>query len=288
MKDFVLHKMDEKGEGLPFGIVSSDEGLFLKNDIFQPSLRDFHVIFWFRKGSGNYYIDFKQYQFQPNTIVLVSKDQYNYLDPPEDDWEILSIPFKEEFIYRTDNDLSHLFYFNISQHFEGQQILHLSQPDIRQLDEIVKQMQQVFHEWSGPPRDKAFYHLLCFFLICCESIQLPQPLFATPKKEEHSNLLLTFNRLIEKHFRSNQKVAFYVDQLHTNFKSLSNLTHQHYKLSPKQVIIERVILEIKRQLKGTQKTIKEIAYELGFDEPTNMVKYFKKHTGNTPSEFRNR
>ena len=286
VKKIIHHKLIEKGKGLPFSIVSSQDQGFHANDLFQPSLRDFHVIFWFRKGTGHYYIDFKKYEFKPNTIVLVSKDQYHYLEKSEDDWEFISIPFKEEFIYRTDNDLRHLFHFNIGQHFEGQQILHLNTTDSKMLEELVGQMKTVYHSWSGINRSNAFYHLLCFFLICCESIQTPQALFTAKKKREPSNLLLEFNRLIEKHFRQNQKVNFYVDLLHTNFKTLSNLTNQHYKVSPKQVIKERVILEIKRQLKGTQKSSKEIAYELGFDEPTNMIKYFKKNTGITPSEFK--
>lgn len=286
MKDFILHKLNEKGKGLPFGIISSEEGLFRSDDLFQPSLRDFHVIFWIKKGTGHYYIDFKKYQFQPNTIVLVSKDQYHYLDQAKKDWEILSISFKEEFIYRTDNDLKHLFHFNISQHLVGQQIIPLSQTDSDQLREISSQMKSIYREWSGAAREKAFYHLLCFFLIYCEGVQALQSQYPTSETEENANLLLEFNRLIEQNFRTNQKVGFYIDQLNTNFKGLSNLTNQHYKLSPKQVIIERVILEIKRQLKGTQKSIKEVSYGLGFDEPTNMVKYFKKNTGQTPSEFK--
>ena len=43
---------------------------------------------------------------------------------------------------------------------------------------------------------------------------------------------------------------------------------------------------MKRELRGTTKSIKEIAYDLGFDEPTNMVKYFKKHVNFTPTAFR--
>jgi transcriptional regulator GlxA family with amidase domain len=43
---------------------------------------------------------------------------------------------------------------------------------------------------------------------------------------------------------------------------------------------------MKRMLKGTDMPVKEIAYDMGFDEPTNMVKFFKKHTSLTPQGFR--
>lgn len=52
------------------------------------------------------------------------------------------------------------------------------------------------------------------------------------------------------------------------------------------MIDDRVMLEAKRLLAHTQDTIKEIGYTLGYDEPTNFIKYFKKHNGQTPVEFR--
>jgi AraC family transcriptional regulator, transcriptional activator of pobA len=56
--------------------------------------------------------------------------------------------------------------------------------------------------------------------------------------------------------------------------------------SPKVIISERVLLEIKRLLVHTNQSIKEIGFDLGFNEPTNFIKYFRQQTGQTPSEFR--
>jgi len=56
--------------------------------------------------------------------------------------------------------------------------------------------------------------------------------------------------------------------------------------SPKEIIDERVILEAKRLLAHTANSIKEVGFELGFDEPTNFIKFFKKHVEKTPIEFR--
>jgi len=58
--------------------------------------------------------------------------------------------------------------------------------------------------------------------------------------------------------------------------------------TPKQIIDERVVLEAKRLLVYSQQAIKEIAYELGYNEPTNFIKYFRKHAKCTPLEFRDR
>jgi AraC family transcriptional activator of pobA len=52
------------------------------------------------------------------------------------------------------------------------------------------------------------------------------------------------------------------------------------------VIQERVLLEAKRLLFYTEKTSKEIAYELGFEDANHFSKFFKKHTGQTPTDFK--
>ncbi|SLM29674.1 Transcriptional regulator, AraC family (fragment) [Desulfamplus magnetovallimortis] len=54
----------------------------------------------------------------------------------------------------------------------------------------------------------------------------------------------------------------------------------------KSFIDNFVILEIKRQLAISDISIKELTYLMGFEEPTNFVKYFKKHTSHSPSQFR--
>jgi AraC family transcriptional regulator, transcriptional activator of pobA len=56
--------------------------------------------------------------------------------------------------------------------------------------------------------------------------------------------------------------------------------------SPKEIIDNRILLEAKRLLAHTNENVKEIAYTLGFEEPTNFIKYFKKHSTFTPTEFR--
>ena len=278
-----FYKSEELGKGLPFAITSS-AALLASEDIYRPSLRNFHVLFWIKKGHGKYMVDFNEYSFEPNTIMLLSKNQLHRFHSLEKEVEIDSITFKEEFIYRSDSDLRHLFRFTSGKHVKGDQVLAVTPSAQSKFQNITAEMLEVYREGEQTYQAKAFYHLLCLFLLQCERLQDEQ----SPQLQSSSSLqtILQFNDLLERHFKKEFKVDFYADQMRMPLKSLSKLTKEHYKKSPKTVIDDRRILEIKRQLTGTQKSGKTIAYELHFGEPTNMFKYFKKHVGITPNEFR--
>jgi len=67
---------------------------------------------------------------------------------------------------------------------------------------------------------------------------------------------------------------------------LNQATSKVLDKSPKELIDDRILLEAKRLLVYGNKSIKEIAFQLGFEEPTNFIKYFRKHIDKTPMEFR--
>src|SRR5436309_10646052 len=76
----------------------------------------------------------------------------------------------------------------------------------------------------------------------------------------------TFAILVESHFRDHHLVKQYAELMNISPKTLSHIFNRHGSYSPLQVIQNRIILEAKRLIYFTDKSIKEIAYNLGFDE----------------------
>ena len=70
-------------------------------------------------------------------------------------------------------------------------------------------------------------------------------------------------------------------------KTLSNITHHVAGKSAKAFIDGILTLQIKRMLINSSLPIKSIAYQAGFSEPTNLFKFFKRYTNQTPEAFRN-
>lgn len=95
-----------------------------------------------------------------------------------------------------------------------------------------------------------------------------------------------FSRLLEIHFRKKHHVSDYAALLHIAPKTLTHKFKSLQLESPNQLIINRILLEAKRLLFYTDKPVKEIAYDLGYDDPAYFNRLFTNKTGNTPSSFK--
>lgn len=102
----------------------------------------------------------------------------------------------------------------------------------------------------------------------------------------YSALLQTFNELIEQHFAGHRDVQFYAAALHTHPNHLNALVKKATGLTAKQTITNRLISEAKYLLVSTSLSVKEIAYELGFDDPNYFISFFKKEQQVTPAGYR--
>lgn len=95
-----------------------------------------------------------------------------------------------------------------------------------------------------------------------------------------------FNYLIEQYFKEKHTVAEYAAILNKSPKTLSNLFKKLSDKTPLQMIQSRKMLEVRRLLKHSELPISEVGYEVGFPDVQSFSRFFKKHQGVSPSEFR--
>lgn len=106
------------------------------------------------------------------------------------------------------------------------------------------------------------------------------------KKGADLDYVMLFKDFLEAGFRNQKQVSSYARQMLVTEKRLNQATAKILGKTPKEIIDDRVMLEAKRLLAHTTENVKGIGYGLGFEEPTNFIKYFKKNSGCTPIEFR--
>ncbi|MEO0338424.1 MAG: helix-turn-helix domain-containing protein, partial [Bacteroidota bacterium] len=136
-------------------------------------------------------------------------------------------------------------------------------------------------------RGRALGALLQLFLIYTNNtINLD----STQLEEENAGVCVVrdFKELVENKFSKWHKVGDYATKVHLTPKYLSQTVKNYTGKTAKEFIQDRLLLEAKRLLLHTDMSVKEVAYEVGFEEPLHFSSFFKKHAGQSPSKFRER
>ena len=153
--------------------------------------------------------------------------------------------------------------------FKMQRLIELFEEEFQSDEEIKNEMLRM---------------LLVRLLILLTRLAKKQYVVATESNEKF-HLIRQYNILVETHFKKERQVQFYAAQMNKSSKTMSNIFSLHFKKTPLQVIHERVITEAKQLFYYTDKSVKEIADELGFDDAGHFSKFFKNITSMNPSEF---
>ncbi|CAG5067488.1 HTH-type transcriptional activator RhaS [Dyadobacter sp. CECT 9623] len=101
-----------------------------------------------------------------------------------------------------------------------------------------------------------------------------------------SEVVREFNYLVDKHFATHHNVAFYASQLNKSPKTLSNLFSLMSTRTPLNIIHDRIMIHARRQINYSNLSIKEIAYELGYDDIQTFSRFFKSKEGVSPGHYR--
>lgn len=272
--------------GLPqeFEVVKLRE-LFDKHTstLTAPHRAGFYHVLWFQKGSPTHTVDFNPVKLQPNTLLFLNKDIVHCFDK-HGGFDGKAILFTDNFYCRTDQDSKFLrssILFN--------DLLTISKIRLAKSNLLFLRLFQLMEEEQSNEKDRfqtgILQSLLHNFFLHAERERRKQN-FTEIKQNPDLDYVMLFRDLLEADYKMQKQVSHYVRQLNVTEKRLNQATTRVLGKSPKQLIDERVVLEIKRLLTYTRSSIKEIGFELGFDEPTNFIKYFRKHHHSTPVEFR--
>jgi AraC-like DNA-binding protein len=126
--------------------------------------------------------------------------------------------------------------------------------------------------------------ILELILLCDRQLRTVE----APEKEFNQPLMIRYMEMIQEHFKQEHSTSFYAGKLHIHPNSLNASTKRYMGQSAKDVIATKLLNEAKYMLQVPTLSIKEIAYELGFLSPSNFFRFFKRHCGASPADYRNK
>lgn len=143
------------------------------------------------------------------------------------------------------------------------------------------------YRWSRRGRTASLNALTKILLVHLLRL-IPKDQLTSNIQSDSQRRFEEFQQLLEHHFQDQWNVSQYAEQLGLSTKRLNRICRDTTDLSPLQLIHNRLITEAKRCLVYTQMSINEIAYELGYKDPTYFSRFFTRAVGQRASSFRHR
>ncbi|WP_418264838.1 AraC family transcriptional regulator [Flavobacterium faecale] len=246
----------------------------------EPHRHNFYLLAFFTKGSGIHEIDFDRFDVQPGSVFMLQPGQMHHWSLSEDvDGYVVFYSQEMYNLYFGEKNLAAFpFYFS-----------NATQPEILLSQEEMKGLLPFFEiilkESVSSELFKKDKILNLLDIIHIELARKYQEI-VVPESHSYNTKLKQFSQLLEKNFTVEKSAAFYADALHITLKHLNRICNEMVSKTTSELINERVVLEAKRMLMDKNLLIHEVAANLGYDDNSYFVRFFKKNTGMTPKEFR--
>lgn len=284
---FEIYRNKHADDSHDFMIVSlkdlfSNKGKISFN-IEKPHRTDYNLILIISTGIGHHIIDFKKYAFTKGSFIFIAKEQTQaFIIKPGN--EGFLIMFTNEFLNRgfiQKNALSKTWLYNY----------HIEKPliQINPLEQILfydltKRISLEYSKSFDQITEDIIRTMLNLIILKAERIKRnelyeKQTLF-------RDDLFFRFKDMLENNYQDSRNAKLYAERLNVSYKHLNNICKLNINKTAKLFIDDFLMLEAKRDIVSSEYSVKEISERLGFDEPTNFVKYFKKHTRVSPLKFR--
>ena len=243
-----------------------------------------YQVFLLEEGEGHYKIDFQEFHIKGSGLFFLSPGQVLTVQS-----EALKsgyqITFNREFYCVETHGKEIACNGVLFNNVHRATFLQLEPGEEVFFCQLVEQMIQEL-ENPGKAHQDLLETYLRMFLIEALRKQDKQAAVPNAKTEELSRLAGDFIALVDKHFRAKHAVSDYADLLYVSPKSLAKRLKIHGHKTPTEIIRDRIVLEAKRDLRYTQKSVKEIALDLGFLDPAYFTRYFKKSENESPQAYR--
>ncbi|WP_108808989.1 helix-turn-helix domain-containing protein [Aquimarina spinulae] len=246
------------------------------NETIESSL----TILWFESDHNELIIDGKKQTFSKNEIVFLT-EFHNVVIEKIDCIRFLRFnrPFYCILDHDTEVGCKGILFFGASQ----LPIIQIPEEELDKFETLWK-MFTIEMQSNDSLQIEMLQMMLKRYLILCARIYKSKENY--PNEKADFDIVREFNFLVEQYFKTKHHVSEYAELLYKSPKTLSNIFSKMGSKTPLQYIQDRKMLEARRLLHYTSMQIKEIAYEIGYEDVQAFSRFFKNQEGISPSEFK--
>lgn len=261
----------------------------------QPHRISFFNLIYIENGEGCHQIDFESYPYDSGSFIFVQKNQVHAFDsrhldsnPINANQSDLNSRVKGKVLLFTQDFIDQALINMRLPEFTPTHLEYSYRPVVIPSDALKASCETLLTEISkelmqARPDPLISMHLFSSLFLMIRR-EKPQDQHERLTKDQMGKFV-RFIELLEANFHQNRDANFYADQIHSTYKTLNQTCKLASNKTAKQLIDAYTILEAKRRLVIDGVSSQQLAYDLGFDDASNFVKYFKKHVLITPFRF---
>ena len=252
----------------------------MRSEFLRPHRKDYYFFVLVRQGSSRHWIDMMPYTLKPDTFYFTVPNQVQLKEEAEPLTGIL-IAFTDEFLALEGN--SSLKQLPIIQNKHNGHDLSLTSADVIFIEDVLKKMYTEYtskNNWQHGMM-MAYIQVLMIYLSRLYTEQ-----YNNAQQTPDRLMLKRYLSKIEESYIQTHEVTAYADMLNISAGHLSEVVKEQSGKPAIAHIHERLILEAKRLLFHTEHSIKEIAFQLGFEDASYFNRFFKRLAKHTPVVYR--
>lgn len=254
-------------------------------DNAKPHFHHFYEILWFQRGEGTHTVDFMPYEVKENTVFFLSPGQIHHFDH-NGGYEGVSIKMCTNFLRDEGGERKLFVKYNAFHAYDALPYYRIDAQTASSLSTIVQLMEEEERCAEAFGNTDVIKALLRVFLIRIQRHGQRDGVLQLDNLKPAHLLFIRFRQMVEQNYHQLHTVQEYASRLGVAQRTLGKCVNECAGTSPLAFINGRVILEAKRMVKYSNLMVKEIAYRLGYDDPSYFVKFFKRQTGFLPHQFR--
>ncbi len=236
------------------------------------------VLVWCSKGAATLMVDENVFELKANTVITITSGQIHYLKNTKNA-EGFVLEFTYDFFCKNDNDIELIFHNSLFCHFAMNEVIPLDnsqlvESELKQIEEELKQKPYQFLISVHSRIELILVEINRAKIKQGDEIYKPDALF------------LKFLETLRDNFEKKPSVRQIAASLHTTESKLNELSKLHTGRTAQNVIHGLVASEAKRLLTYEKLSIKEVAFQLGFDDPFYFSNFFKKQTKLSPKMYK--
>lgn len=246
----------------------------------------FFSITLFLKGAGSHIVDNNKYAIEPDTLVLMSPNR-SHKHTVSIGLTYYVITFSYNFLNQFDDSLKKYIICNLFGQPKNITLNKIKVDYIVKFKNILDLAMAEIDKYQHDLWQATFIKsIMATFFILLERYFEESSNKEDVTNNTYNEILFNFENMVDKKFRSTHYVCNYAKELNLSVGTLNKYITKNTGMTASDIIDNRIIHEAQKLLTFSKYNITEISLLLGFSEPSNFTKFFKKRIGITPSEFK--